>query len=160
MVLRGPIISRHCKLPPIFALKRVVSGQIPLPGSIVLHLDASTLAGSGPLSLWPDSSGLGNNASQTTESLQPTIIPMNRYCSAAVQLRQDYLTIPDAPSLNPDTVVCTLDLWGAPRFSIVNLYICLFLELCLPGRTPFSIATLRFRAGLHLGDRVQRSFVS
>lgn len=50
-------------------------GGLPVTANLVLHLAASAITGlndGDPITTWPDASGLGNDAVQTSESLKPT----------------------------------------------------------------------------------------
>lgn len=111
---------------------------LPQPASIVLHLDASTLATAGSLSVWPDISGSGFNATQATGSLQPQVIPQNRFCSSVARFKGTYLTIPNQAALNPYSGV---RLHFPPSLPI-------HLDLCLHV----------FITGLFLGHPLPRGF--
>lgn len=68
---------------------------------MVLHLDGSALKPTTALSSWNDTSGYGQNATQNTATLQPTVVANARFCYSAVQFQSKYLTVPNSPSLNP-----------------------------------------------------------
>jgi hypothetical protein len=82
-----------------------VNPLIPRGSQVVLHLDASTLS-PGLLPLWPDLSGNGFNAVQSSATFQPTVVSNVRYCSAGVRyLGTAVLTIPNNQLLNPENEV-------------------------------------------------------
>jgi hypothetical protein len=76
-----------------------------------MRLDASTLAPTTGLAVWPDVSGRGNQALQSTPSNRPSVAQNVRFCSSAVRFGGNFVTVTNSVDLNPFNQVARWCTW-------------------------------------------------